>query len=116
MSARSGDIKYDLKTIKNRLKWEKIISHFKRLCFSNFAVGYKELSEYLSNIIGKKFKLPQKALEPYEIIERLEKKSDYTLLNIETEQDSYSLFVCKQKDKKRILQLARMLDFAIVPF
>ncbi len=29
------------KTIKNRLKWEKMISHFKRLRFSNFAAGYK---------------------------------------------------------------------------
>ncbi len=47
MSARSGDIKYDLKTIKNRLKWEKIISHFKRLCFSNFAVGYSDIYNYL---------------------------------------------------------------------
>ncbi|HII3689178.1 TPA: hypothetical protein ACY37W_000983, partial [Pasteurella multocida] len=28
------------KTIKNRLKWEKMISHFKRLRFSNFAAGY----------------------------------------------------------------------------
>ncbi len=30
------------KTIKNRLKWEKMISHFKRLRFSNFAAGYTE--------------------------------------------------------------------------
>ncbi|GJJ80208.1 hypothetical protein PcPA57_09280 [Pasteurella canis] len=58
----------------------------------------------------------KKALEPYEIVERLEQKSDYTLLNIETEQDSYCLFVCKQRDKKRILQLARVLDLDIVPF
>lgn len=66
---------------------------------TDWGIDNEELSEYLSNIIGKKFKLPQKALEPYEIVERLEKKSDYTLLNIETEQDSYSLFVCKQKIK-----------------
>ncbi|QIM62230.1 hypothetical protein A1D29_02330 [Pasteurellaceae bacterium Orientalotternb1] len=74
------------------------------------------LSEYLSRRIDKKFKLPQKALEIDEIVNRLEKKSDYTLLNIETEQDAYCLFVCKQADKKRILKLARILGFEIVAF
>ncbi|SUC08767.1 Uncharacterised protein [Pasteurella canis] len=83
---------------------------------TDWRIDNEELSEYLSDVIGKKFKLPKKALEPYEIVERLEQKSDYTLLNIETEQDSYCLFVCKQRDKKRILQLARVLDLDIVPF
>ncbi|MGC6405557.1 hypothetical protein ACNO7K_03805 [Bisgaard Taxon 45] len=83
---------------------------------TDWRIDNDTLSEYLSNVIGKQFKLPQKALAPDEIVERLEKKSDYTLLNIETEQDSYSLFVCKQKDKKRILQLASLLDLGIVPF
>ncbi|HDR1434382.1 hypothetical protein SPJ73_00350 [Pasteurella multocida] len=109
--AEEGD-KPELAFLRYRFLLQPMLDSFD----TDWRIDNEELSEYLSNIIGKKFKLPQKALEPYEIVERLEKKSDYTLLNIETEQDSYSLFVCKQKDKKRILQLARMLDFAIVPF
>ncbi|MDX3991374.1 hypothetical protein, partial [Pasteurella multocida] len=37
------------KTIKNRLKWEKMISHFKRLRFSNFAAGYTKHKEWSNN-------------------------------------------------------------------
>lgn len=80
---------------------------------TDWRIDNAELSEYVSAAIDKVFKLPKKALELSEIVERLAKKSDYTLLNIETAQDSYCLFVCKQKDKKRLLKLARVLGFEI---
>ncbi|QIM64550.1 DUF6630 family protein [Frederiksenia canicola] len=83
---------------------------------TDWHIDNEELSEYLSRIIGKQFTLPRKALDVDEIVNRLEKKSDYTLLNIETEQDAYCLFVCKQADKKRILKLARILGLEIVGF
>ncbi|MDP9499689.1 hypothetical protein O7M46_01820 [Bisgaard Taxon 45] len=109
--AEEGD-KPELVFLRYRFLLQPMLDSFD----TDWRIDNEELSEYLSNVTSKRFKLPKKALEPYEIVERLEKKSDYTLLNIETEQDSYSLFVCQQKDKKRILQLARILDFAIVPF
>lgn len=47
------------------------------------------------------------------VIEKLETYSAYTLLNIEGKMDSYNLFLCKKKDKEKILELAQTLDLPI---
>lgn len=80
---------------------------------TDWRIDNAELSDYLSSMIGQPFKLPKKSLMPEDIAQRLEKKTDYTLLNIETEQDAYCFFICLASVKNRVLKLARRLNFDI---
>ncbi|WP_446430582.1 DUF6630 family protein [Riemerella anatipestifer] len=78
---------------------------------SDWKVDYDDLSEFISEKIQQEFVVKDK--EMWQIVEKMEKESDFTMLNIDTQVDSYSLFICKKSEKERILEIARKLDFPI---
>ncbi|MDY3363568.1 DUF6630 family protein [Riemerella anatipestifer] len=78
---------------------------------SDWKVDYDDLSEFISEKIQQELVVKDK--EMWQIVEKLEIESDFTMLNIDTQMDSYSLFICEKSEKERILEIARKLDFPI---
>ncbi|ADZ12049.1 hypothetical protein J5295_03795 [Riemerella anatipestifer] len=78
---------------------------------SDWKVDYDDLSQFISEEIQQEFTIKDK--EMWQIAEKIEKESDFTMLNIDTQMDSYSLFICEKSEKERILEIARKLDFPI---
>ena len=78
-------------------------------------MDHEELSEFISEEIGQDFKITYEETKqkPSVIVEKIEKESDFTMLNIDTQMDSYSFFICKKSEKEKILELSRKLSFPI---
>lgn len=81
----------------------------------DWKIDHEELSAYISEEIGQDFNITyeETGQRPEVIARKLEKESDFTLLNIDTQMDSYSFFLCEKSDKDKILELARKLHFPI---
>lgn len=78
---------------------------------SDWKVDYDDLSGLISEKIQREFVIKDK--EMWQIVEKLEIESEFTMLNVDTQMDSYSLFICKKSEKGKILEIARKLDFPI---
>ena len=78
-------------------------------------MDHEELSEFISEEIGQNFSITYEETlqKPSVIVEKIEKESSFTMLNINTQMDSYSFFICKKEEKEKILELARKLNFPI---
>ncbi|MDO5045186.1 DUF7821 domain-containing protein [Campylobacter sp.] len=87
---------------------------------SHWKIDTSGLKKYINKTTGSELKIGKsEILEPYKIASKLEEISDYTLLNIEPEQNSlegYCFFACKKEHKERILKLAEFLNLKICEF
>ncbi|WP_300977825.1 hypothetical protein [Flavobacterium sp.] len=92
-----------------------LLSDFLCAFDTDWKMDHEELSEFISEEIGQDFKITYEETmqKPSVIVEKIEKESNYTMLNIDTQMDSYSFFVCKKSEKDKILELARKLNFPI---
>ncbi|WBX95848.1 hypothetical protein [Chryseobacterium gambrini] len=81
----------------------------------DWKMDHEALSEYISEEIGQDFKITyEETLQKPEVVaQKLEKESEYTLLNVDSQMDSYSFFLCKKGEKTKILNLAKKLHFPI---
>lgn len=92
-----------------------LLSEFLCTYDTDWKIDYEDLCEFISEEIRQDFKITyEEALQkPSIIVEKIKKESDYTMLNIDTQSDSYSFFICKKEAENRILELARKLYFPI---
>jgi len=92
-----------------------LLSEFLCAFNTDWKMDHEDLSEFISEEIGQNFKITYEETlqKPSIIVEKIEKESDYTMLNIDTQMDSYSFFICKKSEKDKILELARKLHFPI---
>jgi len=97
---------------------QHLISEFFCAYDTDWKMDHEELSEFISEEIGQDFKIIyEETLQKPEVIARkIEQESDFTLLNINTQMDSYSFFLCKKTEKDKILDFARQLEFPIEDF
>lgn len=94
---------------------QHLLSEFLCTYDTDWKIDHEELNEFISGEIGQDFKITyEETLQKPEVIARkIEKESDYTLLNIDTQMDSYSFFICQKSEKEKILELAKKLGFPI---
>lgn len=92
-----------------------LLSDFLCAYDTDWKIDHEELSEFISEEIKQDFKITyEETLQKVQVIvEKIEKESDFTMLNIDTQMDSYSFFICKKSEKDKILELARKLHFPI---
>lgn len=92
-----------------------LLSEFLCAFDTDWKMDHEELSEFISEEIGQDFKITYEETKqkPSVIVEKIEKESDFTMLNIDTQMDSYSFFICKKSEKEKILELSRKLSFPI---
>lgn len=95
--------------------YQKLLSEFLCAIDTDWKMDHEDLSEFISEEIKQDFKITYEETlqKPSVIVEKIEKESDYTMLNIDTQMDSYSFFICKKSEKDKILELARKLHFPI---
>ena len=95
--------------------YQHLLSDFLCAYDTDWKMEHEDLSEFISEEIKQDFKITYEETlqKPSVINEKIEKESDSTLLNIDTQMDSYSFFICKKSEKDRILELARKLHFPI---
>lgn len=72
----------------------------------------KALSGYIFEKTGKRLRLSED-IELFDAVSRLEKKSEFSLIEIDTQMDSVCVFICKKERKEKIIDLGRMLGFDI---
>ncbi|WP_172201683.1 hypothetical protein [Campylobacter sp. RM16188] len=75
----------------------------------------KDLSAYIFKFTGKRLRLSED-MELFDVADRLEKRSEFSLIEIDTQMDSICVFVCKKDHKEKIVDLGRMLGFDIKGF
>lgn len=92
-----------------------LLSEFLCAYKTDWKMDYEELSEFISEEIGQDFKIiyEETLQKTSVIVEKIEKESDYTMLNIDNQMDSYSFFICKKSEKDKILELSRKLNFPV---
>lgn len=95
--------------------YQKLLSEFLCTFDTDWKIDHEELSEFISEEIGQDFKITYEETlqKPSVIVDKIEKESNYTMLNIDTQMDSYSFFICKKEEKSKIKELARKLNFPI---
>lgn len=95
--------------------YHKLLSEFLYAYDTDWKMDHEELSEFVSEEIKQDFSITYEETKqkPIVIVEKIERQSDFTMLNIDTQMDSYSFFVCKKSEKDKILELARKLGFPI---
>ena len=95
--------------------YQYLLSDFLLAYDTDWKMDHEALSEYITEEIGQKFTITYEETEqrPEVIARKLEQESDYTLLNIDRQMDSYSFLVVKKDDKDKILDLAKKLHFPI---
>ena len=95
--------------------YQYLLSDFLFAYDTDWKMDHEALSEYITEEIGQKFTVTYEETEqrPEVIARKLEQESDYTLLNIDRQMDSYSFLVVKKDDKDKILDLAKKLHFPI---
>lgn len=95
--------------------YQHLLSDFLCAYDTDWKMDHEDLSEFISEEIKQDFKITYEETlqKPSVINEKIEKESDYTLLNIDTQMDSYSFFICKKQEKEKILDLAKKLGFPI---
>lgn len=95
--------------------YQYLLSQFLFTFDTDWKMEHEDLSEFISGEIQQDFKITFEETQqnPCIISEKIEKESDYTLLNIDTQGDSYSFFVCKKDEKAKILELAKKLSFPV---
>ena len=95
--------------------YQHLLSKFLCAFDTDWKIDHEELSEFITKEIGQDFKITyEETLQNPDIIARkIEAESDFTLLNIDTQMDSYSFFICRKNEKDEILDLARKLQFPI---
>lgn len=101
--------------IDERDFYQKLLSEFLCAYDTDWKMDHEELSEFISEEIGQNFSITYEETlqKPSVIVEKIEKESSFTMLNINTQMDSYSFFICKKEEKEKILELARKLNFPI---
>ena len=95
--------------------YQKLLSAFLYAHDTDWKMDHEELSEFISEEINQDFSITYEETlqKPNIIVEKIEKESDFTMLNIDTQMDSYSFFICRKDEKAKILDLARKLNFPI---
>lgn len=96
----------------------ELLSHFLFSYQDDWKMDHEALSEYISEEIGQPFTITYEETQqrPHLVAEKIEAQSDYTMLNIDTQIDSYSFFICKKTEKAQLLEYARKLNFPIEDF
>lgn len=72
----------------------------------------KALSGYIFEKTGKKLRLNEDT-ELFDVANRLENRSEFALIEVDTQMDSICVFVCKKERKDEIVDLGRLLGFDI---
>ncbi|MDO5045185.1 DUF6630 family protein [Campylobacter sp.] len=72
----------------------------------------KALSAYIFKFTGKRLRLNED-MELFDVANRLENGSEFSLIEIDTQMDSICVFVCKKERKEQILELGQLLGFGI---
>lgn len=95
--------------------YHHLLSDFLCAYDTDWKMDHEELSEFISTEIQQDFKITYEKTfqKPNVILEKIEKESNYTMLNINTQMDCYSFFICKKEGKTRIFDLSRKLNFPI---
>jgi len=82
---------------------------------NSWSFDLEQLIKFISEEINLSFEMLNKESvnTPKKLLEKLETCSSYTLLSIAVKMDIFHFFLCKKKDKKRLIELARNLCFPV---
>ncbi|MDO4726483.1 MAG: hypothetical protein Q4A56_04590 [Porphyromonadaceae bacterium] len=99
---------------QQQINYEFLLKKHLETYNDDFPIEIDVFMDYIEQRLGEKIRITEEdTLYPKIIAEKIEARTDYTLLNIENQLGYYTFFLCHKEYKDWMLSLAEQLEFPI---
>lgn len=99
---------------QQQINYEFLLKEHLETYDDDFPIEIDALTDYIEEHLGEKIHITEEdILYPKNIVQKIEKQTDYTLLNVENQLGYYAFFLCHKEYKDWILSLAKQLELPI---
>ncbi|GIZ14207.1 hypothetical protein [Capnocytophaga catalasegens] len=99
---------------QQQINYEFLLKEHLETYNDDFPIEIDALTDYIEERLGEKIHITEEdILYPKSIADKIEKQTDYTLLNVENQLGFYTFFLCHKEYKDWILSLAQQLELPI---
>ncbi|GIM53072.1 hypothetical protein CAPN004_21020 [Capnocytophaga cynodegmi] len=99
---------------QQQINYEFLLKEHLETYNDDFPIEIDALTDYIEEHLGEKIHITEEdILYPKSIADKIEKQTDYTLLNVENQLGFYTFFLCHKEYKDWILSLAQQLELPI---